>query len=185
MHRGFRHHEIGSTDISEFLFCIVVRMSETRSKCILCRGVEGDVELQRVQVWEDSLWRLTVSLDAEILAFSYLEPKRHIPHMADLDGEEARTFGEVLARVSRVLQEETGAELVYMYIFGGGVPHLHVHLTPHRPGDGLNTQIIRGDFIEEKQASGVVRYVSKDFPTLPQEEQRAVAKRIQEHLAAG
>jgi diadenosine tetraphosphate (Ap4A) HIT family hydrolase len=124
-------------------------MRDHQSECVICRGVAGDEELQRIQVWEDSLWRLTVSLDAEVLAFSYLEPKRHIPHLTDLDGEEARTFGEVLARLSRVLQEETGAELVYVYIFGGGVPHLHVHLAPHRPGEGLNTQIVRGEFTEE------------------------------------
>ena len=160
-------------------------MMDSKSECVLCRGTAGDAELQRIQVWEDSLWRLTVSLDAEILAFSYLEPKRHIPHITDLDGDEARTFGEVLARVSRVLQEETGAELVYVYIFGGGVPHLHVHLAPHRPGDGLNTQIIRGDFTEEKLESGVVRYVSKEFPPLPEEEQRVVANRIQQRLMAG
>ena len=160
-------------------------MSEPKSECILCRGAAGDPELQRVQVWEDSLWRLTVSLDAEVLAFSYLEPKRHIPHVTDLDGEEARTFGEVLARLSRVLQEETGAELVYVYIFGGGVPHLHVHLAPHRPGDGLNTQIIRGEFTEEKLESGAVRYVSQEFPALPQEDQRVVANRIQQRLTTG
>jgi diadenosine tetraphosphate (Ap4A) HIT family hydrolase len=160
-------------------------MMDSKSECVLCRGTAGDAELQRIQVWEDSLWRLTVSLDAEILAFSYLEPKRHIPHITDLDGDEARTFGEVLARVSRVLQEETGAELVYVYIFGGGVPHLHVHLAPHRPGDGLNTQIIRGEFTEEKLESGVVRYISKEFPPLPEEEQRVVANRIQQRLMAG
>jgi diadenosine tetraphosphate (Ap4A) HIT family hydrolase len=157
-------------------------MVDNKSECVICRGTAGDVELQRIQVWEDSLWRLTVSLDAEILAFSYLEPKRHITHITDLGGEEARTFGEVLARVSRMLQQETGAELVYVYIFGGGVPHLHVHLAPHRAGDGLNTQIIRGEFTEEKLESGVVRYVSKEFPPLPQEEQQAVADRIRQRF---
>ena len=159
-------------------------MTASKSECILCRGTAGDAELQRIQVWEDSFWRLTVSLDAEILAFSYLEPKRHIRHITDLDGEEARTFGDVLGRISRVLQEETGAELVYVYIFGGGVPHLHVHLAPHRPDDGLNTQMIRGEFTEEKLESGAVRYVSKEFPPLPQEEQRLVANRIQQRLMA-
>lgn len=160
-------------------------MMDSKPECVLWRGTAGDAELQRIQVWEDSLWRLTVSLDAEILAFSYLGPKRHIPHITDLDGDEARTFGEVLALVSRVLQEETGAELVYVYIFGGGVPHLHVHLAPHRPGDSLNTQIIRGEFTEEKLESGAVRYVSREFPSLPEEEQRVVANRIQERLMAG
>jgi diadenosine tetraphosphate (Ap4A) HIT family hydrolase len=62
----------------------------------------------RVQVWEDELWRLTMSIEAEVLGFSYLEPKRHIPHVTDLGGEEARTFGQVLARVSAVLKSETG-----------------------------------------------------------------------------
>ena len=160
-------------------------MSEPKLECVICRGSAGDPELQRIQVWEDSLWRLTLSLDAEVLAFSYLEPKRHIPYVTDVDGEEARTFGEVLARVSRILQEETGAELVYVYIFGGGVPHLHVHLAPHRPGDGLNTQIIRGEFTEEKLENGAVRYVSREFPPLAEEDQRLVANRIQQRLMTG
>jgi diadenosine tetraphosphate (Ap4A) HIT family hydrolase len=162
-------------------------MSDTeqgRQKCILCRGAEADQELGVLQVWEDRYWRMTTSLDAEVLAFSYLEPKRHIPHITDLDGEEARTFGAVLAQLTTALREETGAELVYVYVFGGGVPHLHLHLAPHRTGDALNTQIIRGEFTEEKLDSGVTRYVSKDFPPLPVEEQRAAALRVQQRLAS-
>ena len=42
--------------------------------------------------------------------------------------------------VSRALRDETGSDLVYVYVFGGGIPHLHLHLTPHHPGDALNTQ---------------------------------------------
>ena len=155
---------------------------QSGQNCILCRGADADQELGVVQVWEDSYWRMTTSLDAEVLGFSYLEPKRHIPYITDLDGEEARTLGEVLARVSTVLREETGAELIYVYVFGGGVPHLHLHFAPHRTGDALNTQIIKGEFTEEKLESGVTRYVSKEFPPLPEEEQRAAALRIQRRL---
>ena len=68
-------------------------MTDTQSDCILCRGAAGDADLQRLQVWEDAHWRLTVSLEAEVAGFSYLEPRRHISHITDLDGEEARTFG--------------------------------------------------------------------------------------------
>src|SRR5919202_3901742 len=157
---------------------------QSRENCILCRGAEADKELGVVQVWEDSYWRLTTSLEAEVLGFSYLEPKRHIPYITELDGEEARTFGEVLAQLTTALREETGAELVYVYVFGGGVAHLHVHLAPHRTGDALNTQIIRGELSEEKLESGVTRYVSKDFPPLPEEEQRAAALRVQQRLAS-
>ena len=157
-------------------------MADTQSECVLCRGMAGDAELERIQVWEDARWRLTVSLEAEVPGFSYLEPKRHIPHITDLDGEEARTFGTVLARVTSVLRDETGTELVYVYIFGGGVPHLHVHLAPHRPDDALNTQMIRGQVIKEELPSGAGRHVSKEFPPLPEEEQRAVARRVQQRL---
>ena len=157
-------------------------MADTKSECVLCRGVAGDAELRRTQVWEDTLWRLTLSLDAEVLGFAYLEPKRHISHITDLDGAEAQTFGQVMARVTRVLRDETGAELVYVYIFGGGVPHLHVHLAPHRPNDALNTQMIRGQVINEELPSGAGRYISQEFPPLPEEEQRAVARRVHQRL---
>src|SRR5262250_482879 len=106
-------------------------MADSPSDCAICRGRSADAEMMRTQVWEDQLWRLTVSLSAEVPGFAYLEPKRHIPHITDLDGEEAATLGPVLARVCRILREETTSELVYLYVFGDGIPHLHIHLAPH------------------------------------------------------
>jgi diadenosine tetraphosphate (Ap4A) HIT family hydrolase len=152
-------------------------MSDVTSECVICRGKAGDVELRRIQVWEDALWRLTISLEAEVLGFAYLEPKRHIPHLTDLSGEEARTFGDVLGRVSRALQVVTG-------VFGESVPHLHLHLAPHTSGDGLNTQIIRGEFTVQELESGAQRYVSKDFPVLPESEQRLAAERVRQILSS-
>ena len=64
-----------------------------KAECILCRGAEADTELERIEVWQDSHWRLTVSLSSEVAGFAYLEPKRHISHIHDLDGDEANTFG--------------------------------------------------------------------------------------------
>ena len=60
-----------------------------------------DRRCNRIAVWEDALWRLTVSLAAEVPGFAYLEPKRHVPYVTDLDGAEAATFGAVLARCTR------------------------------------------------------------------------------------
>jgi diadenosine tetraphosphate (Ap4A) HIT family hydrolase len=150
--------------------------------CILCRGAAGDPELERVQVWEDALWRLTTSLVSEVAGFSYLEPKRHIPHVTDLGGEEARTFGTVLARVTTALREAAAADLVYVYVFGGGVPHLHVHLAPHREGDALSTHMIRGELTEERLASGATRVLSREFPPLSKEALRETAERIRRRL---
>lgn len=151
--------------------------------CIICRGRDADPELGREEVWEDDLWRLTTAIQGETFGFSYLEPKRHIPHITDLDGDEAATFGPVLAKVTRVLKQAVGAELVYIYVFGGGVPHLHLHLAPHSEGDALNEQMIKGEVVEEKQPSGVTIFYSKDYPQLPEEETRAAVERIRALLA--
>lgn len=154
------------------------------SDCIICRGTAGDDEFERIQVWEDSLWRLTVSLAAEVPGFAYLEPKRHIPSIAELDGPEAATLGAVLARASAVLLAETGAGHVYVYVFGDGVPHLHLHLAPHRPGDALNDQMIRGDIVTEKLPSGVERFVSRQFPPLPRGDLAELAARVARRMAS-
>jgi diadenosine tetraphosphate (Ap4A) HIT family hydrolase len=89
----------------------------------------------------------------------------------------------VLARATRVLREETAAELVYVYIFGGGVPHLHVHLAPHRAGDALNDLMIKGELTTETLPSGVTRIASRDYPPLPEAELREVAERVGKRLA--
>jgi diadenosine tetraphosphate (Ap4A) HIT family hydrolase len=150
--------------------------------CLLCSGPEGDAELQRVQVWEDRLWRLTASLSAEVLGFSYLEPKRHIPYVQDLEGDEAATLGPTLAMVTTALKEETDAEVVYLYVFGGGIPHLHLHLAPHRAGDALNDSMIRGNLIEQRLPSGMTVVRSDAFPPLPEEDLRTAAARVEARL---
>jgi len=156
----------------------------TNTNCPMCRGAAADPELERVQVWEDALWRLSIGLTSEVPGFAYLEPKRHIRFITELDGQEAATFGAVMARCTQVLKETTGAEVVYVYIFGDGVPHLHVHLAPHRKGDALNDQLIRGEIIEEKLPSGVTRFESAEFPALPLEQLQAIAERVRARLAA-
>jgi len=128
------------------------------------------------------LWRLTTSIQAEVLGFSYLEPKRHIPHITDLEGPEAAGLGSVLGRVTRVLREEAGTDLVYLFVFGGGVPHLHIHLAPHRDGDALNDQMIKGELVTRKLPSGAEEIISKDYPPLPEAELRRVAERVRDRL---
>ncbi|MGP8075713.1 MAG: HIT family protein [Thermoplasmata archaeon] len=159
-------------------------MPGSATGCRLCLGPEGDKELDRVLVWEDSCWRLTTSVGGEVAGFSYLEPKRHIPHITDLDGEEARTIGPVLAKVTRALKEATDAELVYIYVFGGGIPHLHIHLGPHREGDPLNHQLIRGEVMETKLPSGATAIVSSEFPQLPDSLHQEVRERIRRAMAS-
>lgn len=151
--------------------------------CVICRKEAGDTQLHRIEVWRDDLWRLSLSLDAEVLGFAYLEPLRHIASIADLDGAEAHSFGTVIAKACKVLKEATAAPFVYVYIFGDGVPHLHVHLAPHKDGDALNSQMIRGEIVSEKMPDGFERFYSREFPALPEADQRLVAENVRRRLA--
>lgn len=151
--------------------------------CPACQGPAGDPDLHRVQVWEDDLWRLTASLASEVEGFSYLEPKRHIRSIGELDGEEARTLGEVLATAATALKDATGAEQVYVYVFGAGIQHLHLHLAPHREGDALNDAMIRGDVVVQDLPSGAQLLQSEEFPPLPEATLRGAAERIRGLLA--
>ena len=155
----------------------------TTSDCPMCRGAAADEELERVEVWQDAHWRLTVSLSSEVAGFAYLEPKRHIRYVTELDGPEAATFGLAMARSTQVLKEATGAELIYVYIFGGGIPHLHVHLAPHRSGDGLNDQMIRGEIVEEKLPNGMTRFTSSEFPALPRAQLVRIADEVRRRMS--
>ena len=156
----------------------------TDADCLLCDADAADAQLGRTRIWQDDLWRLSMSRRGYTTGFGYLEPRRHVPHVTDLDGDEAATFGVVLGRVSAALRQAADAELVYVYVFGGGIPHLHVHLAPHRAGDALNANIIRGELEMEPHPSGASRIVSREFTELPAEEIAAVAERARQLLSS-
>ena len=152
--------------------------------CALCRGPEGDPELDRVEVWRDAHWRLSMARRGSTLGFAYLEPIRHIPYLADLDGPEAATFGPAIAKACAALREATGARLVYAYVFGGGIPHLHVHLAPNTPEGVLNTALVQGEVDEHKLPSGATEIVSRDHPDLPDQAVAAVIDRARELMTS-
>jgi diadenosine tetraphosphate (Ap4A) HIT family hydrolase len=151
--------------------------------CAICARGDGDVELLREEVWADDGWRLSMSTEGYTIGFAYLEPLRHIPHIEDLDGPEAASFGPVLARACAALKAATEAERIWIYVFGGGIPHLHVHLAPHREGDALNSAIIRGEMDDVPLPSGAHQLISREFPEQPAEAIREAIERTRALLA--
>ena len=105
--------------------------------CMLCTVADADSFFERERVWEDDLWRLSVVLRGAVPGFSHLEPKRHIPFITDLDGDEAASLGTVLSRCTGAIKQGVNADKVYVYVFGDRVPHLHFNLAPHHDGDAL------------------------------------------------
>ena len=143
-----------------------------------------DDALMVEEVWSDSLWRLTTVRVGELAGYSYLAPLRHIAHITDLDGDEAATFGTTVAAASQAIQDETGAELVYLYVFGGGVNHFHAHLAPHRePGSPLVDDPIKGAKHSQLMPDGREVWVSDRYPLQSQEIMAAAVAGIRRRLS--
>jgi diadenosine tetraphosphate (Ap4A) HIT family hydrolase len=63
-----------------------------------------------------------------------VEPKRHVPGLADLTEIEAQRVGVLINRLSRALMESEGAEHVYLFALGHQACHLHIWVVPRYPG---------------------------------------------------
>jgi len=151
--------------------------------CALCMGPEADEDLFRVEVWRDDLWRLTTAKLGEVAGFSYLEPFRHIETISDLDGAEAATLGPVIAGTTAAIREATGADLVYVYVFGDGIPHLHLHLAPHRQDGPLSNHMIKGNQHRTTLPTGAEIWVSDRYPLLDHDIMDAAIAGIRKRLA--
>ena len=155
----------------------------TLDDCALCDGAAMDDALMRTEVWSDDLWRLTSAKVTEVAGFSYLQPRHHIAEITELDGPEAESFGKAVAAASAAIKEATGAELVYVYIFGDNVPHLHVHLAPHRSvGSPLVTEMIKGARHRVLLPDGTEVWASDRYPLITQDITRAAIDGIRNRL---
>lgn len=112
-------------------------MAEADVDCLVCRKHRGDVEVPGGIVFEDEL----VSASHHVMdrdgrtypGVLFVEPKRHVPTLADVDRAEAERVGWLCSAVARALDAE-GAERSYLAVLGHHVPHLHVWVVPRYPG---------------------------------------------------
>lgn len=62
-----------------------------------------------------------------------VEMRRHVTNFGELDEAEAAEVGVLIAKASRLLTHELGAEHVYVFTIGHLVPHLHIHVVARYP----------------------------------------------------
>jgi histidine triad (HIT) family protein len=74
-----------------------------------------------------------------------VEPRRHVPGLADLVRNEAEEVGRLVSGLAQALVTAQGAEHVYSAVMGHHVPHLHVHVFPRYPGTPPEFWFLRVD----------------------------------------
>lgn len=134
------------------------------SSCSICNG-DADNTFSRRELWRNERWRLTLSRYKDVFGLCYLEPLRHIRYITELDGKEAQEFGPLLANITSSLRAATGSKLIYVYIYGDHIPHLHVHLAPHTDGDLFTDEVVKSgirfsdETINEETLSSFIKQV--------------------------
>jgi len=108
--------------------------------CIFCRIIAG--EIPSAKVYEDE--NCYAFLDIGPLAWGHtlIVPRKHVERITEMSAEETATLMSVVPRLAKAVLDATGAEGLNVLqnngaVSGQAVPHLHVHLIPRDPGDGL------------------------------------------------
>lgn len=106
--------------------------------CVFCRIIEGSAEADIV--FRDDV--ATGFLDRRPLFPGHVlvVPARHVVTLADLPATSVGPFYRRVQAVSAAIPEALGAPGTFVAtnnIVSQSVPHLHVHVVPRRPKDGL------------------------------------------------
>jgi diadenosine tetraphosphate (Ap4A) HIT family hydrolase len=116
-------------------------MSSKRSQleCIVCRKHRGELPVPGGPLYRDALVYVGHAFipqeqERVYLGWLLVEPRRHVPTVAELTAEEASAVGLWVSRAGRALKEVVAAEHVYVFVLGHHASHLHVHVLPRYPG---------------------------------------------------
>jgi diadenosine tetraphosphate (Ap4A) HIT family hydrolase len=107
--------------------------------CFVCRKHRGLERIPGGTIYEDSLIYISHAQlwgdeTDHYLGHLFVEPKRHVAELGDLNEAEAQAIGLHTSRIARALERSEGVEHVYSFVIGDHVPHVHVHVIGRYPG---------------------------------------------------
>jgi len=106
--------------------------------CEFCQILRG--EIRRYVVFEDEISLGFLDEKPLFPGHVLLIPRRHCPTLVDLPPELIRPLFFNVRLLSRAVEEGMEAQGSFVAInnrISQSVPHLHVHVVPRRPKDGL------------------------------------------------
>ena len=80
---------------------------------------------------------VTMSEDVHVRGYCCIILRMHATELHDVSEAEGAAFMRDVQHVARVVQRVTGAIKLNYEIHGNVVPHVHLHVIPRYPGDGI------------------------------------------------
>ncbi len=129
--------------------------------CIFCKIVAGEIPSHKI--YEDE--RVLSFLDIGPLSEGHtlVVPRAHHATLDTMPDDLAAACLPVVVRVSRAVKEATGVDAWNVLqnngrLSGQAVDHVHFHIIPRRPGDGLGYRWPAGSLADE-DAQRLVRAI--------------------------
>jgi histidine triad (HIT) family protein len=121
--------------------------------CIFCKIVKGEIPSAKIFENESVL----AFLDIGPLAPGHVLviPKKHAVTVDEMTGDDMAEVGRVLPRIAKAVLAATGAAGYNLYQCNGAasgqeVMHVHVHIIPRNPDDGLGYRWKAGKYAGEE-----------------------------------
>jgi len=117
------------------------------SNCIFCKVINN--ELPKTIVYEDDIVLAIVPIEITSQGHTLLIPKKHSENILDVDEKILTHFTHILKKLSIKLIKDNKATGINILNANGkdaqqSVMHLHFHLVPRYPNDGLDMWIKQG-----------------------------------------
>lgn len=100
--------------------------NSSKKECPFCDRGQPPVNV----VYADDHWLVRHSAETNILGYFVIEAKRHIVDLSEATDGEAKSYGCVLAALSKTIRAVTGCQRVYTFSLGEMVEHFHLHVIP-------------------------------------------------------
>ena len=125
--------------------------------CLFCRVVSGDLPAQLV--YEDALTVAFLDHRPLFPGHALVVPRAHVETLIDLPSAAVAPLFAAVQVLARAVERGLGAEGSFVAVnnrVSQSVPHLHVHVVPRRPKDGLKGFFWpRGRYRDEAEAADV------------------------------
>ena len=120
------------------------------NECVFCKIVAGQIPSSAVLETEDALAFLDIGPLAP--GHTLLIPKNHYERVSEMPGEEAGRVLSALPKLCQAVAQATGAEGFNVFQTNGEcagqvVPHVHFHIIPRNPNDGLGFRWKPGKYV--------------------------------------
>ena len=130
-------------------------MTQPDPDCIFCKILADEIPSSRV--FEDEHSIAFMDLFPLAPGHTLLIPRDHHELLTDMPDETMAALGRVLPRLARAVVDATGAEGFNVFQTNGAcsgqqVPHVHYHIIPRAPEDGLGFRWKPGSYAEGEMA---------------------------------